>query len=341
MIIYGDKLGNYGWMITLSAIILLFAVPLACVSMCVLPDTPHRLVVVKNDVEGAETQLQHVRGTRDVSFIGSLELLLEKTYRPIVVTGIFIPMFTQLTGVNLIGPILFRAIGFSPVFAIIIEITSSLSSCISTVVVMFFVDKLGRRAFLISGGVLMFFSLILLGVMKATGMGGPVGHNTVSILMIIIYAVGFGASWGPLGVLIPGEIYPSEIRSLGQGMSVTVSFILSASMGELYLPLLCRLRYGIFFVLAAAVFVVTALVCMFLPETRAIPLEQMQQVWSRHWYWQRFIREESDEHRATGASGSFNTISTANTTASSNASPFSDHASYTSPLPQANGHDRR
>lgn len=74
-------------MITLSAITLLFAVPLACVSMCVLPDTPHRLVVVKNDVEGAETQLQHVRGTRDVSFIGSLELLLEKTYRPIVVTG--------------------------------------------------------------------------------------------------------------------------------------------------------------------------------------------------------------------------------------------------------------
>jgi hypothetical protein len=33
----------------------------------------------------------------------------------------------------------------------------------------------------------------------------------------------------------------------------------------------------------------TVFVVVFLPETRGIPLEKMDEVWMKHWYWRRFV----------------------------------------------------
>ena len=34
----------------------------------------------------------------------------------------------------------------------------------------------------------------------------------------------------------------------------------------------------------------TIYAAFFLPETKGVPLEEMQVLWSRHWFWGRFVR---------------------------------------------------
>ena len=39
----------------------------------------------------------------------------------------------------------------------------------------------------------------------------------------------------------------------------------------------------------------TLLIYMFLPETKRLPLEQMEQVWRSHWFWKKIVREVEDK----------------------------------------------
>jgi hypothetical protein len=35
----------------------------------------------------------------------------------------------------------------------------------------------------------------------------------------------------------------------------------------------------------------TAFIYFFLPETKGIPIEEMDRIWGRHWYWKRFVED--------------------------------------------------
>lgn len=109
------------------------------------------------------------------------------------------------------------------------------------------------------------------------------------LVIVCIYAAGFGWSWGPLNWIISGEIYPVEIRSAAQGVGIAVSFTSIFIQTQLFLTMMCRFKYGIFAYFAGWVCIMTTFVAVFLPETKGVPLESMGTVWARHWYWRRFV----------------------------------------------------
>ncbi|CAN1262235.1 Hexose carrier protein HEX6 [Linum perenne] len=93
---------------------------------------------------------------------------------------------------------------------------------LTTFLSMLIVDKIGRRKLFFIGGIQMFISQILVGGIMAAELGdhGGIGkkYAVVVIVLIINYVAGFGLSWGPLGWLVPSEIFPMEIRSAGQSV---------------------------------------------------------------------------------------------------------------------------
>ncbi len=58
--------------------------------------------------------------------------------------------------------------------------------------------------------------------------------------------------------------------------------------------LLRRVQDGVgnllFFAFWAAL--MTLYVIFFLPETKGVPLEEMQVLWARHWFWGNFVRNK-------------------------------------------------
>jgi sugar porter (SP) family MFS transporter len=238
--------GGWGWRISLA----LAAVPASILTLgaLFLPETPNSLIQNSKDHEKAKLILQRVRGTNDVqaelddlikaSSISKtikhpFKNILQRKYRPQLVMAIAIPFFQQVTGISVItfyAPVLFRTIGFGESASLLssLMITGVLGT-ISNFICMLVVDKLGRRALFMIGGIQMFLSVIIIGGLMAAQLedygGISKGYASLIIIFICVYAAGFAWSWGPLGWLVPSEIFPLEIRSAGQSITVAVGFL--------------------------------------------------------------------------------------------------------------------
>ncbi|KAL6131815.1 hypothetical protein ACLB2K_070188 [Fragaria x ananassa] len=110
-----------------------------------------------------------------------------------------------------------------------------------------------------------------------------------------IYVAGYGWSWGPLGWLVPSEIFPLEIRSAGQSINVMVNFLFTFIVAQTFLAMLCHFKAGIFFFFGGWVMVMTLFVYFFLPETKNVPMETMESVWVEHWFWRRIVGDVGKE----------------------------------------------
>ncbi|KAL5983047.1 Zinc finger protein stp4 [Asimina triloba] len=136
----------------------------------------------------------------------------------------------------------------------------------------------------------------ILGVKLGVFGTGTISKAYADLLLVLIcfYVAAFTWSWGPLGWLIPSEILPLEIRPAGQATNVTVNMLLTFLVGQLFLTTLCRLKFGLFFFFAAWVVVMTFFIYFFLLETKNVPIEEMKFVWRKHWFWGKFIRDDSN-----------------------------------------------
>nr|GMD75341.1 sugar carrier protein A-like [Ipomoea batatas] len=59
--------------------------------------------------------------------------------------------------------------------------------------------------------------------------------------------------------------------------------------GQSFLSLLCAFKYGIFVFFAGWVAAMTLFVCLFLPETKGVPIEETIFLWRKHWFWKKII----------------------------------------------------
>ncbi|KAG2699230.1 hypothetical protein I3760_07G183600 [Carya illinoinensis] len=306
---------GWGWRISLA----MAAVPASILTLGAffLPETPNSLIQRSSDHHKAKQMLQRVRGTNDVqaelddlvkasSISKTIEhpfkKILERKYRPQLVMAVAIPFFQQVTGINVIAfyaPILFRTIGLGESASLLSAVMTGIVGTGSTFISMLIVDKLGRRALFIIGGIQMFISQIMVGGIMAAQLGdqGGIGKGYAYLVLILIevYVAGFAWSWGPLGWLVPSEIFPMEIRSAGQSITVAVSFIFTFVIAQTFLAMLCHFKAGIFFFFGVWVVVMTAFVYFLLPETKNMPIEQMDRVWREHWFWKGIVGEVSQE----------------------------------------------
>ncbi|XP_074281841.1 hexose carrier protein HEX6 [Silene latifolia] len=304
--------GGWGWRVSLAmAGLPAFILTAGAIA---LPDTPNSLIqrsTSKNNLlSKANLLLQRVRGTTDVELeindliyasstttkTNQFNRILHRECRPQLVMSIAIPFFQQVTGINVIAfyaPLLFRTIGLGESASLLSSVLTGFVGMGSTFISMLIVDKFGRRALFIFGGGLMFLCQVCIGVIMQIFLrdhgGISKGYAYIVLVLICVYVIGFGLSWGPLGWLVPSEIFQLEIRSVGQSITVAVSFLFTFIIAQTFLAMLCNFKAGIFFFFGGWVLIMTGFVYWFLPETRNIPLEKMDQIWKEHWFWSRIV----------------------------------------------------
>ncbi|TKW04732.1 hypothetical protein SEVIR_7G128400v4 [Setaria viridis] len=315
---FTNRITVWGWRVSLG----LAAVPAAIVVLGALlvPDTPSSLVL-RGETDKARASLQRLRGPgadTDAEFKdivravedarrndeGAYERLRGKGYRHYLVMVVAIPSFFDLTGVivmSVFSPVLFRTVGFSSQKAIlgsvIISLVNLVSSSLSSVVI----DRAGRRFLFLTGGAAMIICQLAMAWILADHLGKhgavtmPRDYALAVLVLMCLYSFSFGMSWGPLKWVVPSEIYPVEVRSAGQALTVSIALCLSFAQTQVFISLLCAMKYAIFLFYAGWVLVMTAFVAAFLPETKGVPLEAMRSVWARHWYWRRFAGDAKQE----------------------------------------------
>ncbi|KAG6511311.1 hypothetical protein ZIOFF_029370 [Zingiber officinale] len=306
--------GGSGWRISLVPA----AAPAAVISIgsLFLPDTPNSLIE-RGFSEQAKQMLRRIRGTDDLfeeygDLVAASEEsklvkhpwanIIQRKYRLQLIMVILIPFFQQLTGINVImfyAAVLFKTMAFG-------DDSSLMSAVITGIVNLFttFVSFFSRRKLLLEGGLQMFINCYRNFNGNQAGTTGE-GHfsktySTLLVIFICIYVLGFAWSWGPLGWLVPSEIFPLEIRSPGQSISASVNMLFTFIIAQAFLAFLCHFKFALFYFCGWVVIMAT-FIALFLPETKNVPIEEMILVWKSHWFWSRFISD--DDIRVGNAEG--------------------------------------
>jgi len=134
------------------------------------------------------------------------------------------------------------------------------------------------------------------------GHGKELGKGISAFLVIVIFlfVLAYGRSWGPLGWLVPSELFPLEIRSAAQSMVVCVNMIFTALVAQLFLMSLCHLKYGIFLLFAGLIIFMSCFVFFLLPETKKVPIEEIYLLFENHWFWKNIVRSDQDQKTSNG-----------------------------------------
>ncbi|KAJ4784584.1 Sugar transport protein [Rhynchospora pubera] len=303
--------GGWGWRISLS----LAALPASFLTIgaIFLPESPS-FIIQKGNIEEATNLLQRLRGTPNVQkelddLIAASNVsrtikhpfrnILKRKYRPQLVMAILIPFFNQLTGINVINfyaPVMFRTIGLKESASLLSAVVTRIFATTANIIAMVVVDRFGRRFLFIFGGIQMILSQITIGGILFAQLRDHGGmekeYAYLVIIIMCVFVTGFAWSWGPLTYLVPNEISPLEIRSAAQSIVVAVLFLITFFIGQTFLAMLCHLKAGTFFLFTGMLLAMTTFVYFLLPETKKVPLEQMEQIWRRHWFWQKIIEED-------------------------------------------------
>nr|XP_019705721.1 hexose carrier protein HEX6 isoform X2 [Elaeis guineensis] len=306
---------SWGWRISLG----MAAAPSFSLTLGALfiPETANSIIQRDIDFHRAVKTLQTIRGTtdilaelNDIMTAGDAQVTTNQSfyritrckYRPQLIMAITIPFFQQVIGFNLVAfyiPILIQNIGFGKNSFLMSALVIGLTGTTSTMVLMTIVDRIGRRAMFTIGGIQMLVSLVAVGRVMMTQLSEDNeisrGYAYLALFLVCVYLMGFGWSWGPLGWLVPSEIFPLEIRSAGQSIVVAVWFLSAFVVAETFPTLICQLKATSFFIFGGWVTMVIIFIHLFLPETRGIAMERMDQVWKKHWLWKKTIAVEETQ----------------------------------------------
>ncbi|PKU65449.1 sugar transport protein 8 [Dendrobium catenatum] len=312
---FTSEIHPWGWRLSLG----LAGVPasILCLGSFIIPETPTSLVEHGKLDEGIK-MLRKVRGVENVeaefeelkqaSKVAEqvrhpYRMLMKRPSQPPLVIGILMQVFQQFTGINAImfyAPVLFQTVGFKNNASLLSSVITGIVNVLSTLISVFSVDKAGRRVLLLSACFFMFIAQTTIGsilhVYLKTTNSLHKGTAIVVVLLVCMFVMSFAWSWGPLGWLIPSETFPLETRAAGFSFAVSANMLFTFLIAQAFLSMMCHMKSSIFFFFAVWIFIMGIFVVFLLPETKGVPIDEMnERVWKQHWYWKKFMEDKYED----------------------------------------------
>ena len=233
--------------------------------------------------EELETELAEIRDVlaAERKRAGFGELFADKRMRNVLLLGIGIAFLQQIIGINTIiyyAPTILTDLGYGNIAAIAANAGLGVLTVIVTVIMLVYVvDRVGRRRPLILGAIGMCAAMTLLAVLFFAGAkNGSAGW--VAIIGLAAFKVCFSLSWGGMVWILLGEIFPLRVRGTAMGVATLFNWLGNFLVGLLFPVLLGATSGGTVFVVFA---VLCAVACGFaykwLPETKGRSLEQIEE----------------------------------------------------------------
>ncbi|KAF4463997.1 High-affinity fructose transporter ght6 [Fusarium albosuccineum] len=278
-----------------------FSLPLG-LGVLMLPESP-RWLAARDDWEGARLSLARLRGLKDdlknplvEDNVCEMKALLDEErkvgqgtwaecldrnnatpkvfYRTLL--GMAVQFLQQWTGVNYFfyyGATIFQSAGIDD--PILVQLILGAVNVGMTIPGIYVAERVGRRWPLFFGALWQTAWLI---VFASVGTAiNPEDSRAVGIIMIVsacLFIASFAVSWGPLGWVVVGELFPLRTRAKQASLATAILISFLTPFAD------DGISYSFGYVFAGMNFVAALITWFFLYETRTLSLEHIDEMYS-------------------------------------------------------------
>ena len=253
-----------------------------------LPESPRWLISRRRDRQSAlqilrriqpEAPLSEIEAEADemaadsTAQVSSEHFWTRQLSKPILL-AILIAFFNQMSGINVIlyfAPRIFELAGLEAKTALLQSIGIGITNFIFTFIGLWLIDRLGRRTLLYIGS---------LGYIASLGLAASAfmtQHYSVVPECIFAFIAAHAIGQGAVIWVFISEIFPNRHRAEGQALGSFTHWIFAALLTTVAPKVFDTFRPGSIFAFFASMMVLQLIwVRTMVPETKGIPLEEIQ-----------------------------------------------------------------
>lgn len=212
---------------------------------------------------------------------GSIKQLFSPGLRIALIVGVGLAFLQQVTGINAVmyyAPEIFKATGAGTNASLIQTILVGFINFLFTIVALWLIDKVGRKALLLVGSASMAICLLVIGIAFQTG------HTTgpLVLVFILLYVASFAISLGPVVWVIMSEIFPNRIRGKATAIAAMVLWAADYLVSQTFPPLLGSAGpAATFWIYGAMALIAFLFTWRIVPETKGKSLEEIESLWAK------------------------------------------------------------
>ncbi|MEU0529003.1 sugar porter family MFS transporter [Amycolatopsis tolypomycina] len=282
---------DWRWMLGLAA------VPGAAlaVGMLTVPYSPRWLVqegresqardvierLRENDEEAdVDAELEDIRSAARETGRTGVRALWSPKLKPLLVVGLGLALAQQFVGINTViyyAPTILSATGLDAGGAIGQTVFVGVTNVVFTIAAVLLLDRVGRRALLLTGTAGILVGLAALGVFFLVP-GVQQQAPWLALAALLLYIASFGIGLGPVFWLMISEIFPLPVRNVAMATCTIGNWAANFLVAVTFLSLVELIsRPGTFFLYTG----ISVLALLFfwrkVPETKGRSLEQIQE----------------------------------------------------------------
>ena len=262
---------------------------LAYAVLCLgLPESPRWLLGKENDREAGMKVLRLIEPLASATQIASdADAILAASSQKVskgrfwtrqlrtpIILAFLIAFFNQLSGINAIlyfAPRIFELTGLAAKAALLQSVGIGVTNLIFTFVGLWLIDRLGRRTLLFIG------SFGYIGSLGLTAWAFFTNHYSIVPVCIFAFIAAHAVGQGAVIWVFISEIFPNRHRAEGQTLGSFTHWIFAALLTTLFPKMVSAFPPGYVFLFFAAMMVLQLIwVIVMVPETKGVPLEQIQ-----------------------------------------------------------------
>ncbi|KAB8072717.1 sugar transporter [Aspergillus leporis] len=191
--------------------------------------------------------------------------------------------FTDINAVLYYAPQIFASFGFSSTKQTLLATgVTGILQIVFTLPAVLYLDKFGRKIFLIVGAIGMFCCHVVVATVEGLyeddwnkNKGLYKAQGWVAIAFIWLFAVNFAYSCGPVAWVLAQEIFPNSTRSRGVSIVASTNWMFNFVIGLTTKDMLNFMKYGTYIFFAIFSSLGSLFIWRFAPETKDKTLEEL------------------------------------------------------------------
>ncbi|HXW04440.1 MAG TPA: sugar porter family MFS transporter [Vicinamibacterales bacterium] len=254
-----------------------------------IPESPRWLIVRKGDRAAGVAVLQQISPGAPVAEVEATADAIQasaglrqagtrfwtRRLRVPILLAFLVAFFNQLSGINAVlyfAPRIFEMAGLGAQAALLQSIGIGITNLIFTFVGLWLIDRLGRRTLLFIGS---FGYIASLGL---TSWAFFTGHFAIVPACIFAFIGAHAVGQGAVIWVLISEIFPNRYRAEGQALGSFTHWLFAALLTMFFPRMVASFAPGQVFLFFCLMMVGQLIwVTFMVPETKGVPLEEMQE----------------------------------------------------------------